>query len=49
MFEKFSQWFVNDCKHKIKCNLSANASKRNTIHLKGLRATKTRHCRIQKK
>ena len=33
-FEKFSQWFGNDCKHEIKYPWSENADKKNAIIFK---------------
>ena len=34
MFEKFSWWFANDCKHEIKYLWSVNSNKKNLIIFK---------------
>ena len=46
MFEKFSWWFVNDCKHEIKYPWSVNTNKKNAIIFKTIQS-KTRHDRLK--
>ena len=48
MFEKFSSWFVNDCKHEIKYPWSVNTNKKNAIIFKTIQS-KTRLDRIEMK